>query len=113
MNLFFENVIFFGAQKKKIREARPYAKLPSFANKKKGGYRRRSMARILVTGKYVDKSTYVLTKENGTIYMEIHEGEVFKIDNQLREWIPVRVPKKKGKGTILMCRKFGDSGRVI
>lgn len=71
------------------------------------------MARILVLGKYVDESTYVLTREDGTVFQKIKEGEGFKIANQLREWIPVRVPKKKGKGTILMCRKYGKHNRII
>ncbi len=69
--------------------------------------------RVLVTGKYVNKSTYVLYNEDGTEFQVIREGEGFKIDNQLRWWYPIRVAKKNGKGTILMCQKFGDSGNVI
>lgn len=69
--------------------------------------------RELVTGKYINKSTYVLYREDGSEFMVIKEGESFRIDNQLRLWYPIRVAKKKGKGTILMCQKFGDSGNVI
>lgn len=69
--------------------------------------------RKLVTGKYVNQSTYVLYNEDGSEFLVIHEGEGFKIDNQLRLWYPVRVAKKKGKGTILMCRKFGNNGNII
>lgn len=69
--------------------------------------------RILVTGKYVNQSTYVLYKEDGSEFKTIREGEAFKIGNQLRPWYPVRVAKKSGKGTILMCRKFGNSGNII
>lgn len=69
--------------------------------------------RILVTGKYINRSTYVLYKEDGSEYKTIHEGVSFKIGNQLRPWYPVRVTKKSGKGSILMCQKFGNSGNVI
>lgn len=64
-------------------------------------------------GSYENKSTYVLYKENGDIFQVIEEGEPFYISNQLRPWFPVMVPKKKGKGTILVCRKYGDRGNVI
>ena len=70
--------------------------------------------RKLVRGAYVNPSTYVLTaEEDGTEFMVIREGESFTIDNQLRQWWPVRVPRKSGKGTILMCQKYGDKGNVI
>ena len=69
--------------------------------------------RVLVTGRYINKSTYVLYNEDGTEFKVIREGEGFRIDNQLRLWYPVRVSKKNGKGTILMCQKFGDRGNVI
>lgn len=69
--------------------------------------------RALVTGRYINNSTYVLYNEDGSIFMIIKEGEGFKIDNQIRLWYPIRVAKRKGKGTILMCQKFGDGGNVI
>lgn len=69
--------------------------------------------RVLVTGRYINKSTYVLYNEDGTEFQVIREGEAFKIGNQIRMWYPIRVAKKNGKGTILMCQKFGDSGNVI
>lgn len=68
--------------------------------------------RELVIGKYIDKSTYVLYREDGTVFQTIHEGEAFVIDNQFRSWIPTKEKKKKGTGTILMCKKYGDSGHV-
>lgn len=71
------------------------------------------MSRILVTGRYLNKGTYVLYMEDGSEYKTIKEGEPFKIDNQLRYWYPVRVPKKNGKGTILMCQKYGSDGTVM
>lgn len=71
------------------------------------------MSRVLVTGRYVNSTTYVLYKEDGSEFQVINEGESFRIDNQLRSWFPVKVPKKKGKGTILVCRKYGDHGDVI
>ena len=69
--------------------------------------------RVIVTGKYVNRRTYILYNEDGTEFQVIREGEPFRIDNQLRSWYPVQVPKKRGNGTILMCQKFGDSGNVI
>lgn len=69
--------------------------------------------RALVTGKYINKSTYVLYNEDGSEFMQLREGECFKIGNQMRAWYPIRVAKKSGKGTIMICRKFGDSGNVI
>lgn len=69
--------------------------------------------REIVTGKYINKSTYVLYKEDGSVFQTIKEHEPFTIGNQLRTWVPVRVPKKNGKGTILICQKYGDSGNVI
>lgn len=71
------------------------------------------MSRVLVTGRYLNKSTYVLYNEDGTVFKTIKEGKGFKIGNQLRMWYPIRVPKNNGKGTILMCQKFGDKGNVI
>ena len=69
--------------------------------------------RQLVTGRYINRRTYVLYNEDGTEFMVIKEGQRFWIDNQLRPWHPIRVPKKNGKGTILMCKKFGKGGKVI
>jgi len=69
--------------------------------------------RILVTGKYTDKSTYVLYREDGSIFQTIKEGEPFTIGNQMRKWYPVRVPKKSGKGTILLCQKYRDNGDIL
>lgn len=69
--------------------------------------------RIIVTGKYLNKSTYVLVEEDGTVFQEIKEGEPFRIGNQMRSYYPVRVPRKSGKGTLLVCRKYGDSGYVM
>lgn len=69
--------------------------------------------RKLVTGSYVNKSTYVLRTEDGNIFQVIKEGEPFKIGNQMRAFMPVRVPKRSGKGTILMCQKFDSYGSVL
>ena len=71
--------------------------------------------REVVTGYYTNKdnNTYVLYKEDGSIFQTIKENESFRIGNQLREFIPVSVPKKNGNGTILMCQKFGDNGNII
>lgn len=69
--------------------------------------------RELVTGKYSNARTYILYQEDGSVFQTITEGESFRIENQMREWIPVRVPNKFGKGTILMCQKFGDNNNVI
>ena len=71
------------------------------------------MSRILVKGSYINPSTYILVRENGSVFQKITEGEPFVIDNQMRSFVPVRVRKKNGHGTILMCRKFGDYGNVI
>ncbi|MBE5806586.1 MAG: hypothetical protein E7313_07790 [Clostridiales bacterium] len=69
--------------------------------------------RILVTGMYINPSTYVLYNEDGTEFQVIKEGEGFQIGNQLRLWYPIRIAKKSGKGTILMCQKFGNDGHII
>ena len=69
--------------------------------------------RILVTGNYMDKSTYVLRKEDGNIFQIIKEGEPFRIGNQMREFTPIRVPKNNGKGTILMCQKKNGRGEIL
>lgn len=71
------------------------------------------MSRILVEGIYANPSTYTLRKEDGEKYMTITEGEPFVIDNQMRAWHPVRVPRKSGHGTILVCRKYRDNGTVM
>lgn len=67
------------------------------------------MARVLVTGTYVDKnnSTYVLKREDGSVFQVIKAYEPFRISNQMREWAPVP------EGGILVCKKYGDSGRTI
>jgi len=70
-------------------------------------------SRILVTGRYIDSSTYVLYKEDGSEYMTIKEGQAFWIDNQFRPFHPIKMEKYSGRGTILMCQKFGNKGHVI
>lgn len=72
-----------------------------------------SNTRILVTGRYSNPNTYVLYKDDGTVFQVVNKGEPFEIDNQFRPWLPVKVPKKNGNGTILLCRKYGDGGNVI
>ena len=69
--------------------------------------------RIMVTGRYLDSKTYQLVDSQGDIFQTIREGESFVIDNQQRFWNPVRVPRRSGYGTILMCQKFSDNGEVI
>lgn len=69
--------------------------------------------RILVSGQYANKSTYVLRDKNGNIFQTIREGESFRIGNQMREFIPIRVSKKNGHGTILMCQKHNDRGDIL
>ena len=71
------------------------------------------MARTLVTGRYTSATEFVLTKEDGTIYATLREGVPFRIDNQMRTWTPVRIPRKNGKGTILVCRKYGERGDIL
>lgn len=61
--------------------------------------------RELVKGMYINNRTYVLYKEDGTEFQTIREGEPFRIDNQMSSWVPVRVPRKSGRGTILVCKK--------
>lgn len=43
--------------------------------------------RALVTGKYINKSTYVLYNEDGSEFMQLREGECFKIGNQCEHGI--------------------------
>jgi|GEM_PF-6156149 len=69
--------------------------------------------RELVTGRYINPKIYVLYYEDGREFQVIREKEPFNIANQLREWIPIRVPNKNGKGTIMVCQKFGNQGNVI
>ena len=69
--------------------------------------------RVVVTGRYVDSSTYVLYLEDGSLFQTIREGEPFTIDNQMRPWVPVKVPNKNGYGTILMCQKYRDNGDLL
>lgn len=69
--------------------------------------------RKLVTGSYVNKSTYVLRTEDGNIFQVIKEGEPFKIGDQMRAFMPVRVPKKNGHGTILMCQKRDNNNFLL
>ena len=69
--------------------------------------------RVIVTGMYVNKSTYVLYMENGDIFQTIKEGEPFRIGNQMRAFMPVRVPKKNGRGTILMCQKRDNDNFLL
>ena len=71
------------------------------------------MARTLVTGRYTSATEFVLTKEDGTVYATLKEGVPFRIDNQMRTWTPVRIPRKNGKGTILVCRKYGERGDIL
>lgn len=72
-----------------------------------------SKTRALVTGKYLKKGIYVLYNEDGSEFQVIREGEAFTIEKQLTPWYPIRVKKKNGKGTILVCQKFGDDGTII
>ena len=69
--------------------------------------------REVVIGRYINPQTYVLKKEDGSVFMTIREGEPFTIDNQMRSWVPVRVPNTRGYGTIMICEKYGDDGRII
>lgn len=69
--------------------------------------------RALVTGRYLNKSTYVLYNQDGSVFQTIKEGEGFCIDNQMKQWIPVLVARKNGRGTILMCRKFRNNGEIL
>lgn len=69
--------------------------------------------RKFVIGKYINKSTYVLYDDNNEEFKIIREGKKFFIGNQMRPFIPVKIPKKNGNGTILMCRKYGNGGNII
>lgn len=69
--------------------------------------------RELVVGSYINPSTYVLTREDGSVFQTIREGEPFTIGNQMRSWLPVRVPHKSGRGTILVLQKYRDNGAVL
>lgn len=69
--------------------------------------------REVVCGSYIDPSTYVLTREDGSVFQTIREGEPFTIGNQLRSWTPVRVPHKSGRGTIMVLQKYRDNGEVL
>jgi len=69
--------------------------------------------RILVTGRYTNPSTYVLYREDGTVFMTIKEGEAFRIDNQFRPWRPILMERYDGRGTIMVCQKLGDNGNVL
>lgn len=69
--------------------------------------------RILVTGKYENPSTYTLKEEDGSVFLTLHEGEEFYVSNQMRPYVPERIPKKNGKGTILMCRKYRNCGYIL
>lgn len=68
--------------------------------------------RIFVTGKYVNNHTYVLFREDGSVFKTLREKEPFFVGNQLQKWFPVRIKKKSGKGSILMCRKYDKNGNV-
>ena len=72
-----------------------------------------SYPREIVVGRYVNPRTYVLYKEDGTEFMTIKEGRGFRIGYQFRPWIPIRVKKKNGKGTILVCKKFSGDGELM
>jgi len=69
--------------------------------------------RILVKGRYINRSTYVLKREDDSVFQTIREGEPFRIGNQMRDFVPVRVSKKNGNGTILVCKKYADDGGVL
>ncbi len=69
------------------------------------------MARILVTGKYVDPSTYVLYLENGEIYRTLEESIPLKIADEV--WCPIKLKNSLGTGTILMCKKWDKNGNEI
>ncbi|MBR3134717.1 MAG: hypothetical protein IKG56_04565 [Clostridia bacterium] len=72
-----------------------------------------SYPREIVVGRYVNPKTYVLYKEDGTEFMTIREGRGFRIGHQIRAWIPTRVKKKNGKGTILICKKYSGEGDLM
>lgn len=67
--------------------------------------------REIVTGTYVDDSTYELRREDGSLFLKIKKGVPFRVGN--KEWMPVSIPSDKGFGTILSCRRFGIAGTVI
>ena len=67
--------------------------------------------RILVTGKYLNPTTYILQRPDQTIYKTIREGETFQIGRLV--FYPVRMTKTQGKGTTLVCRRLDKKNRVI
>ncbi len=70
------------------------------------------MARILVVGKYTCPSVYKLYKTDGTIFKVIRAGTAFRIGSLT--YLPVLEPKKKGNGTIMVCRRLSkDQKRVF
>ena len=70
------------------------------------------MARILVVGRYVSSSVYKLFNTDGTVFKTIRAGETFQIDNLT--FYPVLQPRKKGTGTIMVCRQLSkDQKKVI
>lgn len=80
------------------------------------------MARIMVIGYYSDPSTYVLyyLEDKDTlggeprgIFQVIKEGEPFFTGSQFKPWVPVRVKRRGRRGSVLVCRKYGDDGRVL
>lgn len=71
------------------------------------------MSRIKVKGMYSSPTSYFLIKDDGEMFQQIVEGKPFTIDNQLASWVPVSVPKKNGRGTILVCRKYADDGSIL
>lgn len=70
-------------------------------------------SRQFVIGRYVDPDTYVLYKEDDTIFKVIRVGEPFKIGRQVKAWNPEKVQNKNGNGTLIVCRKYSDDGKVI
>lgn len=71
------------------------------------------MSRILVTGRYINRGTYELVREDGSVFQTIKAGEPFKTGRQLNWWVPELVPRKSGKGTIMMCRKYSIRKEVL
>jgi hypothetical protein len=71
-------------------------------------------SRVLVKGEYLDSSTYILKYyDSGKIFQTIHEEKTFSINYKMSPWHPIKILKKFGKGTILICRMFGKFGNTL
>ena len=68
------------------------------------------METILVTGRYINKRMYILYKKDGSVFKIIREGKDFRIGNNI--FIPKLKSKKRGKNTILVCRKYEINGEI-